>query len=177
MWEMDLPNGFSKHYTSDGLLDYEGEWRDGLQHGQGCQWRAGNVVVYKVRPPGVAWRGPRSLLCTQGAYAHGLRQGVGALYHDDGVHVRYHGEWLQDQQHGKGVLYRADGSVEWSGRWRRGHPESANEDSLLDDASVADESTALDASGFDTTLDHSLDVSGVFSPFTPKSAAKPQRHL
>ncbi|MGC6366536.1 MAG: MORN repeat-containing protein [Candidatus Marinamargulisbacteria bacterium] len=78
-----------KYYNASGDLLYEGEWKDGQQHGYGTYYYTdGNKY--------------------EGEWKDGERHGNGTYYFNDGS--RYEGEWKDGQQHGYGTYYYTDGN-------------------------------------------------------------------
>lgn len=52
----------------------------------------------------------------EGGKSQGLRNGYGTFYYNEGG--KYCGDWLDNQMHGKGTLYYADGRIAYQGEWR-----------------------------------------------------------
>ena len=78
---------------------YEGEWKNGLKHGQG-------VLSFLDSPRKY-----------EGMWFEGRASGFGVFSYEDGS--VYKGSWRANQRHGRGVLYRPDG-VSYSGAWFEG---------------------------------------------------------
>jgi hypothetical protein len=93
-WRNGLKHGQGKLFESD-KQEYEGEWNKGRRHGQGKQVDRKCGIVYE----GV-WRG-------------GYRHGQGRQVDSGGV---YEGEWNKGRRHGRGKQVDADGTV-YDGEW------------------------------------------------------------
>ena len=102
-------NGKCKRYRENGTLDYEGDFVDGLQQGNGTLMR--KTFVY------------------EGEFFQSKREGYGTLYDEKKENVVYKGYWKNDLFHGEGTLYR-DG-VAQSGQFRNGALRGANMDESL----------------------------------------------
>jgi len=82
---------------------YEGEWRDGLRHGQGILYDANGNMRY------------------EGEWQHGRRHGKGTSYHENG-NMEYEGTWENGQPHGQGTSYDENGNMRYKGGWKNGEP-------------------------------------------------------
>ena len=100
---------------------YDGEWREGLRHGNGCftpkdggeydgSWDHGerHGAGKQVYPSGDVYRG---------GWHAGARSGRGELLAGDGS--RYEGLWARGERDGKGAWRGADGST-YEGDWEAG---------------------------------------------------------
>jgi hypothetical protein len=45
-----------------------------------------------------------------------MRNGYGTFYYNEGG--KYCGDWYNNQMHGKGTLYYADGRIAYQGEWK-----------------------------------------------------------
>ena len=88
-----LPHGSGLLFCSGSEnFQYEGEWRDGKQHGKG-------IGIWPDK--GLRYRGD---------WENGQQHGEGCLTFLDGANLTlYQGHWENGQKHGKGVLTHADG--------------------------------------------------------------------
>lgn len=80
---------------------YEGQWKDDMQHGSGIQtWSDGRVY--------------------DGEFAGGHFSGRGKMtWHTPGGSLLYEGQYLDDQKHGEGSFRWADGRA-FHGQWNEG---------------------------------------------------------
>jgi hypothetical protein len=111
--------GTARYRWPDGR-EYDGEWRDGLPHGQGSEtlpdgerytgaWAAGHRDgLGELLPAGGG--------LYEGEFRGGVREGRGIQFGADGV---YQGDWLADREHGYGELAGVHGS-RYVGEWRAG---------------------------------------------------------
>jgi hypothetical protein len=81
---------------------YNGEWKDDLRHGKGCQYYKSGAKY-------------------EGDWAHDMRHGLGVLwaYQDCRYKVRYRGEWQEGIPSGMGTHYDDDGNM-YEGEWLQG---------------------------------------------------------
>ena len=78
---------------------YEGEWSEGLFHGEGVyDWRDGSSY--------------------EGNYQCGRKHGFGKYVYTSGM--IYQGEWVEGCRHGRGALFDQKGDVRMKGIWRKG---------------------------------------------------------
>ena len=97
-----------------GKYKYEGDFSDGKQSGYG-KLTIGNLIY-------------------TGVFKEDKPTGEFEILYADGV--RYVGEIFDMRPHGRGVLFRANGSIVYSGRWNSGRPantETARGDGTEDD--------------------------------------------
>ena len=140
-WADGKLNGYAKHYNSDNLVVYEGEFKDHLKHGKGKQYSFDAAT-----------------LLYDGEWKNGLKHGKGTFYDTHGS-VVYDGEYENDKRTGKGILYSGNrivysgsfkngefcgkgisfhfcGSIAYSGEWKNSKPHgfgaSFNEDGSTD---------------------------------------------
>lgn len=126
---------------------YVGEWRAGRQHGEGIEYKADGTVdragrwdngplitAYFVEPrlypfegaaakvesttPSATTSGSLLPLCPTERPTEAWHECFGTKRWPSGA--RYVGEWRAGRQHGEGIDYRADGTVDRSGRWENG---------------------------------------------------------
>jgi hypothetical protein len=111
--------GTARYRWPDGR-EYDGEWRDGMPHGQGSEIRpdgeryTGAWVAGRREGLGELLPGGGGLY--QGEFGDGVRAGKGIQFGADGV---YEGEWRADREHGYGELAGVQGS-RYAGEWRAG---------------------------------------------------------
>lgn len=101
--ETGVLQGEGKEYDGEGLLIYQGQFRDGLRSGNGEEFRSG-VLVY------------------EGQFAEGLYNGRGKLYEDS--HLLYEGQFADGKYAGRGALY-AGGVLICEGEFEDGLPDGA----------------------------------------------------
>ena len=66
-----------------------------------------------------------------GEVVDGKREGVGILLYPNGA--AYEGEWHNDEPHGKGAKYKADGTLSYEGLWTHGKRKTENKRITLKD--------------------------------------------
>jgi antitoxin component YwqK of YwqJK toxin-antitoxin module len=109
MWENDLLNGESKHFSPSGELWFAGEYVNGLRQGSGRSYKDGQLSY-------------------SGSYFGGKKDGRGVKYHPDGS-ILYRGGWRKGLYHGRGEL--EGGKVM---DFRNGHSKAEQlQDALLQD--------------------------------------------
>ena len=91
----DCVNG--KGIFDDGVILYEGEFKDGKYHGQGRLKKHGNGVTY------------------QGEWKNSKANGQGTLRRPNGS--KYVGEWKDNKRHGQGTYTWPDGA-KYAGEWK-----------------------------------------------------------
>jgi len=109
---------------TDSFSSYEGEWRDGMWHGQGTFVFLEGHRLEGQRYEGEWHNGKRhegTMIFTDGdRYEGEYRDGKmsqGAMIFANGA--RYEGEWRDGKQHGQGTYVWPNGN-KWSGEWRDG---------------------------------------------------------
>ena len=102
---------------------YEGEFRDGKQHGRGLAiFESGKWYEGEFRDGEPYGRGVfkfKSGRRYEGEYRDGWRHGRGVCMSADGG--GYEGEWHNGERHGRGAIWAADGRV-FDGDWASGFP-------------------------------------------------------
>mmetsp|Transcript_100999 Transcript_100999/g.159706 ORF Transcript_100999/g.159706 Transcript_100999/m.159706 type:complete len:215 (-) Transcript_100999:9-653(-) len=100
---------------------YDGQWKDDMQHGSGAQtWSdgrsyKGEFCQGKFSGKGkMEWHTAKGHLTYEGQYVNDLKEGQGKFSWSDGRH--YTGEWLKGKRHGKGVYTNAKGETK-KGIW------------------------------------------------------------
>lgn len=95
---------------------YEGQWHDDIQHGQGRQtWNDGRVFngqfdEGKFSGHGrMVWHTSKGLMSYEGTYCDDLKHGVGKFVWADGR--AYDGEWMRGKRHGKGMYTNSKAEV------------------------------------------------------------------
>eukprot|EP01047_Picozoa_sp_COSAG01_P002169 COSAG01_NODE_56_length_31088_cov_39.354771_5_plen_1355_part_00 len=96
---------------------YEGEWKDGKQHGYG-------LMTYDSTK---WWR-----QVYEGEWKDGRRHGTGSENFADGT--RYVGEWKDGRRHGNGTEQLSDGTS-YRGEWKHGHRHGKGTEMLLYESS------------------------------------------
>ena len=91
--------GDIKIYYSDGTIDYEGGYKNGLKHGKGKKY--GYQKTFESE------------------YLFGLKNGKGKEYDEEGKLI-FEGEYFQDNKHGKGKEYDKDGKLIFEGEYSVG---------------------------------------------------------
>lgn len=94
------PHGYGKAYDENGLIIYEGEFKDGLFHGEGIFYYKDGTVMY------------------EGEWKTGKRHGYGNDYYPNGT-ILYEGEWEYNDRHGQGIIYYLDGTIQHEGKFKR----------------------------------------------------------
>ena len=102
-------NGVGNEYEQ-GLLIYEGFFKNGLRHGAGKAYK-NSVLIY------------------DGEWKKGKRDGIGKSFNERGFLV-YDGEWDDDVYDGKGRLYENGLCLE--GKWDEGRLEKTISSSVFE---------------------------------------------
>ena len=95
----DLPCGIGTLYNANNIKIYEGQWRDGKEHGNGSRF---DIDTKSIR--------------YKGHFIDGNETGFGALY-SFGQKIEYAGEFLNSIRHGKGTEYDSNGSIIYDGNY------------------------------------------------------------
>ena len=105
---------------------YEGNWKNGKEHGFGKQSFPHNDEYERLSYEGFFEIGVRSgngTLKWEGGEkyegAENVRSGFGIDYYSYGT--KYIGNWENDKEHGDGILYASDGTVIFDGKWKNGN--------------------------------------------------------
>ena len=94
-----------KIYKEDGMIFYNGEWKNGKTNGKGKSYYKHGRLQY------------------DGGWKDGKYDGNGELYYDNGsLSLYYDGEWKEGSRDGSGKSYRGDGSLYYDGEWKDGRP-------------------------------------------------------
>mmetsp|Transcript_26089 Transcript_26089/g.79302 ORF Transcript_26089/g.79302 Transcript_26089/m.79302 type:complete len:944 (+) Transcript_26089:1-2832(+) len=99
-WARDSFEGHGTLRSDDGLVSYEGDFKDGLRHGSGVM----RSRRCRGEPPEVY----------DGQWQRGHRHGRGRCTYPDGS--MYEGEWMSNQRNGWGEMTESDGAL-YSGKW------------------------------------------------------------
>ena len=133
-----LPNcNSSKNFESwsgcEGIISgdgntYNGEWRDGLPHGQGSFTIDGDLSYTGQFQNGYP-NGQGTIRWTNGdtqfgEFKDGLPNGQGTFINANGN--KYVGEWKNDKYHGKGIFIYANGNKQ-VGEFENGEPTGSHE--------------------------------------------------
>lgn len=110
--ERGLANGYGKLLYPTGVIEYEGAFKDNLQHGRGELCSEAGDLIYR------------------GDFLGGVRSGKGVEYYHTGGKM-YQGHWKDDQWHGWGCWYSILGDQLFKGRFDTNKPVK-NEKSNLD---------------------------------------------
>ncbi|KPA76892.1 hypothetical protein ABB37_07284 [Leptomonas pyrrhocoris] len=115
MLRHSVRNGSGSFVSDGGASRYEGDWQDGMRHGDGVQQYA-NESVYT------------------GQWVHNARHGRGTLRYCTGD--VYEGEWDGDVPSGRGAMGWVDASKAffkelYVGEWRDGQPEGAGQSTYV----------------------------------------------
>jgi len=89
-WQAGKPHGTASVVAPDGMMTYEGEFRDGRRHGLGKQIYASGDVY-------------------DGGWENGRQHGRGVYHFTNGD--KYYGIWKEGRYHGQGVFHYTNGSI------------------------------------------------------------------
>ena len=117
----DCKNGHGVY--AEGERRYEGEWKDGLQHGRGTfHFAAGEKYEGDWRNGKPNGRGVKTYADGRrydGEWKDNAKHGRGRLTWADGA--SYEGDWVSDAYHGHGVLQSAEATYEGAFRAHQFH--------------------------------------------------------
>ena len=101
------------------LTIYEGQWREGLRHGNGTlvSEASGSAVLGTQVPTNQVTGQSRY----EGQWEHGRKHGYGTMSYG-GTGNLYEGYWEHDLKHGEGVMYWVDKHEEYRGEWGKDLP-------------------------------------------------------
>ena len=89
-----------KSFYNNGLLGYDGNWKDGKENGKGKCFYDNGVLGYN------------------GNWKDGKMDGKGKCFYDNGK-ICYNGNWKNGKKDGKGKYYN-DGDFLYNGNWKDG---------------------------------------------------------
>lgn len=119
-------------------LQYEGQWKEDAQHGQGRQtWFDGRVFEGNFefgRFSGhgrMVWHSQNGLMVYDGQYREDLKHGHGTFTWADGR--SYDGEWQMGKKHGRGTYVNAQLEKK-IGYWLEGNFDHCEEDNAAQQA-------------------------------------------
>ena len=103
--------GISKY--PDGSVEYEGEWKDDMRHGEGtCNFENGDIYKGEWRADNTHGKGIMNYTnqdIYDGEWKNNYKDGKGTMtFHNGDV---YEGEFSNDMTHGKGVFEYAAGDI------------------------------------------------------------------
>merc|ERR1711988_1125477 len=107
------------HATYPNGDEYEGEYKDGMRHGQGTyKWAKMETDQEGVSKQALDDEGKKVFQSEYtGQYDSNLKDGEGTFNYPDGS--KYQGNWRHDKRHGDGVYWYPNGDI-YSGEWRFG---------------------------------------------------------
>ena len=117
-----VPHGKGREFSVSHETVYQGEWKEGLYHGEGTLWRKdgcrleGTFVNGYLEGTGTVFRANGSV-SYHGRFVEGKRDGEGIEYEEDGA--EYEGRFREDRRDGHGLLSR-DKEVLYDGEWMNG---------------------------------------------------------
>ncbi len=113
-------DSYNTIYDSNGQLTYEGQMRNGKQHGYGRMWFNGGYyegTFYRGMAHGQGKDTYANGDRYEGEFRYNKRQGLGTYYYAN--RERYEGNFQNDKMHGKGTYYLANGQY-FTGIWHNG---------------------------------------------------------
>ena len=118
-----LKDGYGKSY--DYYLIYEGEYLNGIYHGNGKEYDAhtgklkyeGEYLNGIYHGNGKEYDADTGKLKYEGEYLNGIYHGNGKEYYADTGKLKYEGEYLNGLYHGNGVKYNNNGEKEFAGNF------------------------------------------------------------
>ena len=140
-WRNGKPDGHNCKYTTASGNIYEGEYKDGLIHGEGkFTYANGRKYVGEFKNGFMEGKGTDTYTNGsryegdfirndkhgygileyyngsryEGQWANNKKNGIGTFKSPDDI---YNGSWLNDKPHGYGILTRNDGSSRYEGQW------------------------------------------------------------
>ena len=121
-WVNGRPKNGVTRYVCPPHGTYEGDFKDGLKHGQGTfTFKDGRVYTGMFRQDaihgiGMMWDGNNHVKY-EGDFSFGYKQGQGVL---TTRHHRFEGHFFHDEKHGPGTLYDKQDNVIYSGMYKFG---------------------------------------------------------
>ena len=119
--EKGVLQGECTQYDSDGILLFEGQFKDGERTGSGREYENGVLVYEGQLTAGIcSGRGTRyadGQPVYDGQYMDGLRSGSGTAYENG--QLLYEGQFLDDLYEGRGKLYE-NGALRYDGSFHAG---------------------------------------------------------
>lgn len=123
-------NNFKPYFPPDHLLheekvEYKGEMRNGIAHGNGAEYingkkaREGTFKDGLLEGKGREYSYIYEHLIYEGEFKKGRRHGYGISYFHTGT-TQHEGNWKDGLKHGKGIEYRIDGTLFCEGEWKKG---------------------------------------------------------
>ncbi|KAF4674120.1 MORN repeat containing [Perkinsus chesapeaki] len=103
-WKNNKKDGYGTRCSVVAGSRYDGEWKEGMRHGEGMQW-------VKCR------KGKGVRKSYAGSWVNDKREGFGTGYFEDGS--SYQGNWIQGRREGEGTMFYANGDI-YRGQWRQG---------------------------------------------------------
>jgi antitoxin component YwqK of YwqJK toxin-antitoxin module len=102
IYELKNGCGIVKEYNEDGILLYDGEYKNGVKYGLGKEYNIEKELIY------------------DGSYINGKRsKGKGKEYNFSG-RLKYEGEYLNGEWHGNGTEYESNGEISFEGVFKNG---------------------------------------------------------
>ena len=102
IYELKNGCGFVHEYNDEGILLYEGEYKNGVKYGIGKEYNIEKQLIY------------------DGSYINGKRsKGKGKEFNFSGM-LKYEGEYLNGEWHGNGTEYESNGEISFKGVFKNG---------------------------------------------------------
>jgi len=102
LYELDNGCGFVKEYSTEGILIFEGDFKNGVKYGKGKEYNSDKKLIY------------------EGNFINGKRsKGKGKDFTISGK-LKYEGEFLDGEWEGMGTEYEINGEVVFKGEFKKG---------------------------------------------------------
>lgn len=133
-WRNGVKHGNGKLIMKDGSF-YEGEFRDGEINGKGYKFDSTKQTEFTGEFFEGAYQGKGILRCKnkyvyEGDFYENLKHGYGE-FNEFKVNQNYKGQWYFNKRHGQGVQRYSDGSM-YTGDWIRDKRQGHGEFEMLD---------------------------------------------
>ena len=102
IYELKSGCGIVKEYNDEGVLLYEGDYKNGVKYGFGKEYNTDETLIY------------------EGSYENGKRsKGKGKDFNFSGM-LKYEGEYLYGEWDGQGIEYESNGEISFKGTFKNG---------------------------------------------------------
>jgi hypothetical protein len=113
-FQYDKENGTGIFEDEKSEYHFDGEWLNGMKHGQGVLTHAGYKYIGEFFEGEESGEGSLELPdggCYSGAWLKGMFHGKGVYIYPSEGECRYEGEFYEQLRHGQGKMYFPDGIV------------------------------------------------------------------
>lgn len=112
-----------QYFNENGILIYEGSFRNGMYHKIGTLFFEDGTILYKGSFKNGLYHGNGILyyknknIQYSGMFREGKYNGNGILYSNIGK-IQYKGNWKKGKKNGKGIQYHSNGEIMYNGSWK-----------------------------------------------------------